>query len=267
MKYNETDYNKIDIKDNFMFCTVMRKPGLCKEFLERVLGVSIKKIQYVDGEKSVDIAIDAKSIRLDVYLNDEKGTVYDLEMQKSDTLEIPKRSRYYSSLIDLDVLKKGQFYNELPPNIVLFICDFDLFSPWNKALYCFENRCIDNTDLALNDGTMKAFLNIKGDLTEVSKQMKSLLQYFDTGLISDEFTASLNNEVISTKNNEQWRLKYVTLQNALTEKYILGHKEGQLETIHSLLQKDVLTPKQAADELGISIETLNNMLEKLNETN
>ena len=193
-------------------------------------------------------------------------------MQKCDTLEIPKRARYYSSLIDLDVLKKGQFYNELPLNIVLFICDFDLFFPQNQALYCFENRCVNNPGLALNDGTMKVFVNIKGELTNVSGQLKSLLQYFDNGFVSDDFTASLNNEVITTKNNEHWRLKYVTLQNALTEKYIIGRneghdaglkeglKEGQIMSVISMLKKGFVTKENAALQLNISVEELEKIL-------
>lgn len=256
MKNNVTDYNQINIKNNFMFCTVMRKPELCKEFLERILGSSIKKIQYIESEKTIDHTVKAKSIRLDVYLNDENGTIYNIEMQKSDTLEIPKRSRYYSSLIDLDFLKKGQDYNDLPKSIVLFVCDFDLFAPNNKALYCFENRCIDDTELSLNDGTMKIFVNIKGNQRKVSEKMKSLLEYFDTGVISDEFTACLENEVVANRNNEQWRLEYMTLQLALKDEYKHGKQAGKIELIQSLIEDGTLTIEAAAEKLNLSVEQL-----------
>ncbi|MBQ8281289.1 MAG: Rpn family recombination-promoting nuclease/putative transposase [Lachnospiraceae bacterium] len=226
MNNNVIDYSKIDIKNNLMFCTVMKNPELCRQFLERVLNISIKEIRYVHSEKNIDIAIKSKSIRLDVYANDDKGTIYNIEMQNASSTEIPKRSRYYSSLIDLDFLHKGQSYRFLPQSIILFICDFDLFPPYNQPIYCFENRCTDNNKLSLNDGTMKAFVNIKGDLGKVSNQLKSLLQYFDTGKVSDEFTATLDNEVNSTRNNKKWRLEYMTLQDALNEKYELGCEKG-----------------------------------------
>ncbi len=43
-----------------------------------------------------NLDMDARSVRLDVYVKDEKEVVYDIEMQVSHTKELPKRSRYLS---------------------------------------------------------------------------------------------------------------------------------------------------------------------------
>ncbi len=69
---------------------------------------------------------------------------------------------------------------------------------------------------------------------------------------------------IDIKDNEQWRLKYVTLQNALTEKYIIGRKEGQLTTVLSMLKKGFVTKENAAEQLNISIEELERLLTEHN---
>ena len=40
---------------------------------------------------------------------------------------LPKRARYYSGQMDLDLLRQGMEYEELPDTIVIFLCMFDPF--------------------------------------------------------------------------------------------------------------------------------------------
>ena len=74
----------------------MQDAELCTELLQRILPeLDIDHIEYPETQKSIISDADAKSVRLDVYVKDGKDTVYDIEMQASDTKELPKRSRYY----------------------------------------------------------------------------------------------------------------------------------------------------------------------------
>ena len=63
-----------------MFAKVMRNLELCKGMVERLLDIQIDHIEYPDEQKTIDIAKDSKSVWLDVYLHDEKNTVYNLEI-------------------------------------------------------------------------------------------------------------------------------------------------------------------------------------------
>ena len=137
----------------------MRDKELCRETLEVFLDKNIGNIDYIDNQKVIDIDYNSKSVRLDVYVEDEKR-FYNVEMQVVNKKELPKRSRYYQSMIDLDGTEKGQIYTELKENIVIFICKFD---PFGKSLprYSFENICIENKELYLEDGTCKVFFNAK----------------------------------------------------------------------------------------------------------
>ncbi len=65
-----------------------------------------------------------KGIRLDVYIKDDKNRHFNVEMQVANT-EIFKRSRYYHSQIDMELLSTGIDYEQLPESYVIFICDFD----------------------------------------------------------------------------------------------------------------------------------------------
>lgn len=69
-------YEDLTITDNFMFAKVMLNKRLCKKFLEMILHIRIHRIEYYNDEKSLKEFYHSKGIRLDVYLNDEKGTIY-----------------------------------------------------------------------------------------------------------------------------------------------------------------------------------------------
>lgn len=67
-----------------------------------------------------------------------------------------KRSRYYHSQIDMELLLSGMPYELLSDVYVIFICDFDPFGR-NMYRYTFDARCKEDTGLSLKDGSN--FLN------------------------------------------------------------------------------------------------------------
>ena len=81
--------------------------------LEQILNIKIRDIEYLDYEETIQIAPGSKSIRLDIYVEDDKNTVFNLEMQTTNYEELPKRSRYYQDIIDLKLIEKGQSYDIL----------------------------------------------------------------------------------------------------------------------------------------------------------
>ncbi len=127
METKQTKWEELSISNDFLFGKVMQNPELCKELLQRILpDLNIERIEYPELQKNINVDMDAHSVRLDVYVKDDKETVYDIEMQVSHTKELPKRSWYYQSMIDLQLIDKGQLYDELKRSYVIFICPFDL---------------------------------------------------------------------------------------------------------------------------------------------
>ena len=96
METKQTTWEELSISNDFLFGKVMQNPELCKELLQRILpDLNIERIEYPELQKSINMDMDARSVRLDMYVKDEKEVVYDIEMQVSHTKELPKRSRYY----------------------------------------------------------------------------------------------------------------------------------------------------------------------------
>ena len=158
-----------------MFNAVMKRDDNCKKFLEMLLGISIRSISVVD-EKNISYNPDYKGVRLDVYANDENNTRYDIEMQVAKQ-ELGKRIRYYHSQMDMELLEKGQKYNELPTAYVIFICDFD---PFYRGKYCytFENRCKEDPELTLRDDSISIVLSTKGENADcIPEGLKKFLAF------------------------------------------------------------------------------------------
>jgi hypothetical protein len=146
--------------------------------LENILNIKIRDIVYVDYEETIQMTAKSKGIRLDIYVEDDDNTVFNLEMQTTTYKELPKRSRYYQGIIDLNMIEKGESYDILKESYVIFICTFDFFEK-GRSVYEFENVCLEDSEIKLNDGTHKIFLNTKGDKSDINKELKSLLEYFD----------------------------------------------------------------------------------------
>ena len=128
----EIKWEEIGISNDFLFGRVMQNPKLCKKLLETILEIEIERIEYPEGQKAINLEKDAKSVRLDIFVRDEKKSVYDIEMQACTSAELPKRSRYYTAMLDLDMLDKGVSYKVLKHSFVIFICTFDAF---DRELY------------------------------------------------------------------------------------------------------------------------------------
>ena len=260
-------YEELELKDDFMFSVIMRDPKYVKPFLETILRIKIAKIEYPEVQKNIDIAAGAKGIRLDVYVEDEKHTVFNLEMQTTTARNLPKRMRYYQGMIDLNILEKGDDYNHLKKSYVIFICTFDPFG-LGRHIYTFENRCSEDIALTLNDGTVKIILNTKGTLDDVSPEMKRLLDYVDGKGVSDTFTRDLEEAVQSARQNEKWRLDYMTLQQEYRERFQEGKaegiKEGKIEgKIEALYEELHMTVVEIAEKLAISEEEVQRIVDAL----
>ncbi len=66
-------WENLGISNDFLFGKVMQDQGLCKGLLQRILpGMEIDRIEYPELQKGINPDADAKSVRLDVYIKEQK---------------------------------------------------------------------------------------------------------------------------------------------------------------------------------------------------
>ncbi len=157
-----TPLKDLKLTDHFLFGEVMCDPETCKTALEIILGRRVSRIKYYNREQGMEVHPSYKGIRLDVCFEDEEDAIYSVEIQNANRYHIPRRSRHYQSVIDVKIMPRGEVdYSRLPDGIIIFICTFDLFG-MGRYCYTFENRCLEQPELSLGDGTKKIFLNTRG---------------------------------------------------------------------------------------------------------
>ena len=224
---------ELTFKDNFMFAAVMLEAENAKGVVERALGIRIDHVE-ISYEKSIVYNPEYKGIRLDVYLKDDKNRYFNVEMQVANT-EIFKRSRYYHSQIDMELLSTGIDYEKLPESYVIFICDFD---PIGLGKYKYTRRQIIEEDLEYNydDGSHTVFLSTVGtNENEVSQDLVKFLKYVGAELeesnedYSDEFVKQLQKSVEKIKLDREMGRRYMLFEELMKEEYNAGKEEGREE--------------------------------------
>ena len=110
-----------------MGSAVSRDTRYLKPLLEYILKIRIAKIELIEPQKTEKEGYASKGIRLDLYVEDEQHTIYSVEVQTTDKRNLPRRMRYYQSVIDIHVLSPGVDYQNLRKSFVIFICNYDPF--------------------------------------------------------------------------------------------------------------------------------------------
>ena len=243
-------FDELTIQDNFIFQKVMLKKPICKAVLERLLDISIKDIVYIQEDKTLDVSLETKSVRLDVYVNDDRGTVFNIEMQTSkDMEELVKRTRFYQSILDMYHLQKGQKYMTLNDSYIIFICTFPVFIG-NSHKYTFKNVCMEEQDILLNDGATKLFLSTKGKMDDISKPLQRFLDYVDGHAASDELLREIESAVDEAKHCEAWREEYSMLSMDHYTYWKEGVAEGRAE---GLVEGENLGKAKAKTEVVVQM--------------
>lgn len=228
-------YQSLTFTNDFLFCKILENnPELSKELLEVILGVKIRKVEIVNKQKEIKLQSDGKGVRFDVYVEDANNSVYDIEMQTVPKGDLPKRSRYYQGMIDMDMIQKGAKYSELKKSYVIFICTFDPFGI-NLPVYRFSNVCSEDKGVGLDDETWKIFLNSTGTKENVSGDLKAFLEFLEGKNCENAFVKKLQKEVENAKSHEEWRHEYMTLEMRDEEKRQEGRQEERQRAIVTLV--------------------------------
>ena len=228
-------FEDLTLQDDFMFCKVMQNPDLCKKLIEMILSDTIGQISYISVQHNINTYEQAKSVRFDVLVQTENGKFYDVEIQVSNEKNIPKRMRFYQAAIDISFLDKGNFYSDLNNSFIIFICTFDAIGK-NKPIYTFENICIEDKNISLQDGTKKIIINAEAFKDTEDKNLKEFLKYLKTGKAKSEFTRRIEEMIQTVKQNEQARQEYRLMSTFEMDARYKGIYENKRETAKILKQ-------------------------------
>lgn len=254
----EEKWEQATIANNFIFYKIMHNhPDVCKELLEILLQI---KIDY--GKKG---------IRLDVYAVGNT-TAYNIEMQATDSGELPERCRFYQSVLDVDDLNAGGTYKDLKTTYIIFICLQDIFKK-GLGKYTFENICLELPDIKLNDRAYKYFFIAENYDKILDENQKEFLKLVTGSKSKGVFASRISKLVDDAKHNTQWRKQFMDLEiekryafnNGKAQGITEGSKQRAVDAATNLLQMNILTPEQIAQAVGIPLEEVLELKKQLEQ--
>lgn len=238
----------MNLIDNFLFNEVMSDPKdgevLCRIILESVLKRKVGRLTFTLQRFIPGISDIAHGVRLDAYINEESNSndpanicVYDIEPDRkiSKRTVLPRRCRYYSDLLDVQLLNTGTDYERLPELVIIFILDFDPFG--ENALY-YEAGTVLKThpEVDYDDGIRRIYLYTGGMLSEEAGaeeiRLQKLLRYIGSSTeanITDDATRKLDSIVKHAKHKKDIGVRYMKNWEMLNDARKEGREEGRKE--------------------------------------
>ncbi len=261
----EEKWERATIANNFIFYKVMHNnPEICKELLEILLEMKLDRIE-MRQEEEVEIDYGKKGIRMDVYAYGA-DKAFNIELQTSDTGELPERARYYQGVLDVDQLNKGVEYSELRTSYVIFICIPDIFKK-GLGKYSFENICKENSEVVLNDRAYKYFFIAKNYDKILNEDQKDFLRLVLSNECSSGFSNKISKMVEAAKHNTQWRKQFMEFERQMAYSFREGKAEGKAEAkeevVVEMLKKDI-SPELIAECVKLPLEKVLELQEKSN---
>jgi len=223
----------------------------CIELVLRiVLNKSDLKVTDVRTQVFVENLLN-RSVRLDVLATDSTGRKINVEIQRADKGAGRKRARYNSSMMDANLLEKGEDFDNLPETFVIFITENDVMEK-GKPLYQIE-RCFLENGEKFGDGSHILYVNGSyRDETPVGK----LMHDFSCTDPSDMYYGILADRVRFFKENKEG---IAVMCKAMEDMRNQTLKEGMISVAKRMLDDGTLTLEKIAEYAGLPLDEVKKM--------
>ena len=215
----------INLLDKFLFDEAMDDPENVKTMLDIILSQNTNLKHPPQTEKEQRTSTDNRQIRLDVYAIDEDDVIYEVEAQKENTHNLPKRSRLYQGIIDSKLL---------PPGVV----DFNLLNTRGKHPELVSPELIEllkymerSTDEVSGECKSKRIQEMHRRVCQIKASEKTEVKYMQTW----------EERILLKQEGEREHLK-----NQIKKKL---EKNLSEEQIAEMLETDIAEVKQIMNEI------------------
>ena len=202
-----------------------------------------------------------RSVRLDVLATDSEGRKFNIEIQRSDKGAGRKRARYNSSMMDVNLLEKGNDFEALPETYVIFITENDVIG-LGEAIYEIE-RCFIKSGKRFGDGSHILYVN--GSYRDDSPVGKLMHDFSCTDPSDMCYNVLADRARFFKESKEGIAVMCKVLDDMRRQSYQEGMAEGKnknrKETALNLLKLGTISLDDISFATGLSLDEV----KKLNE--
>lgn len=213
-------WEQLTIANDQMFSMVMENNDICLELLRRIFPeLAIKRVTRAAIQKQVNAPLDARTVRFDVYLEDDQQRTYIVEMQVANHDNLPYRLRYYLEQADHNILSPGDSYAKLKhyPTYIVFFCDFDYYRK-GRVKYRFEWRCTEDYQLNAGTGQQLVVFNARADDFHDNIKLQGFLKLMHNQVTMDDpFAGQIVAEMNRIKQDPERRRLFMKYEMDLMD--------------------------------------------------
>ncbi len=259
-RYKDILKNLTIMNDVFMRNVLKRRE--CTEYVLQVI-MKEKELKIIDQVIQKDYKnLQGRSAVLDCVARDSGGRQMNVEIQQDNEGASPKRARYHSGLMDMNILNPGQDFDELPESYVIFITKEDVLGD-GEAIYHI-NRIIEESGKKFPDETHIIYVNAKRqDDTELGRLMHDL----HCTNAKDMYSKVLAERVYELKETQKGvDFMCQELEQIYSEGMEIGEKRGERRGERRGMEKKAKKTAITLSGMGMSLEKIAEALETSTDT-
>lgn len=226
----------------------------CTELvLNIVLNRTDLKVETVRTQYTIK-NLQGKSVRLDVFARDSSGKAYNIEVQRSYKGADAKRSRYNSSMIDVNTLRAGDDYSQLPETYVIFITENDVMGKGMPVYHI--KRVVEETGETFGDGSHIIYVNAQ---YRDGSPLGNLMHDFSCNDPDEMKYRILADRARYFKEDKEGILVMCKAMEDMRNETI---KETSMASAKRMLEDGFLSLEKIAEYTGLSLEEVRELSEK-----
>ena len=231
--------------DVFM-TAALQDPEACQHVLRILTGIKDLTVKSVRTQYRVSKVASHDAI-LDILAEDGNGKLFNIEIQRSNTIHHPKRIRFYCSMVDSEFLQKGKSYDEMSDLCIIYISETDLWN-YGKAV-CPVLKYLGTRNTPYDDGIHILYVNAAARDGSAAAQ---LMEYFKTADPDDMSQGALSRRVHFLKSEEGG----YQIMCEISEKWFREGERNKARQTAFQLKKLGFSPDKIASIVDFSVETV-----------
>ena len=226
----------MNLFDDIFTSVVFKDEGACLHLVRQLMQNPKLNIIAFRTQDAIPMLI-SKSPRLDITAEDDKGTLYEIEIQRVEEPAPARRVRYYSSVMDSELLRKGVSYDKLPEVYLFYLSQKDIWQKGQTVYKLEQSLRFGDELMPYENGLHTLYVNAAID---DGSNIAKLMQYLKTAKAGDTSQGALSAHVNYLKSPEGGRAKMGEFEKYFTEQ---GEAKRGKETALEMLKDGEKLPK------------------------
>ena len=181
----------MNLFDDVFTAVIFKDEGACRHLVRELMQNPTLRLIAVRTQDDIPQLI-SKSPRLDIVAEDAEGTLYEIEVQRLEEPAPARRVRFYTSVMDSELLRKGVGYDKLPEVYLFYISEKDIWCNGHTVYHVQQSLSFGEKQIPYENGLHTIYVNAEID---DGSNIAKLMQYLKTAKAGDTSQGALSDYV------------------------------------------------------------------------